>query len=258
MRRTPRCLGRIAVAVAAALGLVECQRKPGVPQIDPDAWASAIPTSDTVRAHALYTRTRVIAGESEPVSCAVCHGADGGGNYGRDNPRHIAPRLAGLNATYVGEQLRAYANGTRVFPLMHAMAAPLGAQDVADLAVYVHALKGPGRAPPDTPLAVLDRGHRIWVEGVPGKVASCASCHGPDGAGGVLRSPEIAGEPRPYLEAQLKTMREGRRTGTVAADTMTEVAHRLSDADAQAVAAYIATIQPVSARAGAGVAGAKP
>ena len=216
--------------------------------LDLDAWQSALPTADAKRAAALYTHVRRLPGEPEAVSCSVCHGPQGGGNYGTEDPRHIAPRLSGLNAVYVGEQLRAYQTGTRQFPLMHAMAQPLSAQDVADLATYVHGLRAAGPAEPVVSYEVLSRGQRIWAHGLDGTVAACASCHGEDGAGRVMRSPEIAGQPIQYLVAQLRIMHGHGRHGTTAADTMTEVTRRLSDADLVAVASYIASIQPVSAR----------
>ena len=241
--------GAIASVVALALAAAGCSPQAAkAPAVDPDAWQTAIPTVDLKRAAALYARPRSLPGEAEPVSCAVCHGAEGQGNYGREDPRHVAPHLAGLNAVYVGEQLRAYASGARVFPLMKAMAAPLSAQDVADLAVYVQGLKGGGPGAPAVAQAVLARGREVYMNGLPGKQAPCAQCHGPDGAGRSGRSPEIAGEPLPYLVAQLHTMRSEGRHGTLAADAMTEVAHKLSEADIAAVAAYVASIEPVSSR----------
>ena len=247
MRQRRACVVRArGIAASATLLVAACSRSAPT---DLDAWASAVPTADTTRAAALYTRTRALPGEPEPVSCAVCHGAEGQGNYGTENPKHIAPHLAGLNATYVGEQLRAYGTGTRHFALMQAMAAPLSAQDVADLAVYIHGLKGAGLGhAPVTDAATAQRGYDIWHQGKPGKLASCASCHGADGAGKVLRSPEIAGQPLPYLIAQLKTMRAKGRTGTAAADTMTAEAQGMSDREIEDVAAYISGIEPVSER----------
>jgi cytochrome c553 len=234
---------------AMILVLASCGSRTPAAAIDLDDWGHALPTASVSRAAALYAAKRTLAGEPEPVSCAVCHGAQGQGNYGLENPKHIAPHLAGLNPTYVGEQLRAYAIGTRKFALMHAMAAPLSAQDVADLAVYVHGLKGDGLGhAPVTDPAIAARGYAIWHAGKEGRLAACATCHGADGAGKVLRSPEIAGEPLPYLVAQLRYMRAQGRSGSVAADTMTAEAQRMSDQDITDVAAYISGIEPASER----------
>jgi cytochrome c553 len=160
----------------------------------------------------------------------------------------VAPRLAGLNAVYLGEQLGHYANGSRVFPLMQAMARPLSAQDVADLAVYIHGLSAPGAGPPLVDEAALARGRALYARGVPGRVPSCAVCHGATGGGKAGRSPEIAGEPLPYLETQLRVMRDHGRNGTLPAEAMTEEAHKLSDGDIASVAAYVATLEPVDVR----------
>lgn len=239
--------GRAAL-VAVVLTLTGCSVKSTEP-VNPDDWGAALPTASLTRAAALYTRARNLPGEPEPVACATCHGPHGEGNYGAENPKHIAPHLAGLNVTYVGEQLRAYALGVRHFPLMQAMAEPLSAQDVADLASYVHQLKGAGLGhAPVMDTATVQRGYDIWTKGHDAKLQACATCHGVDGAGKLLRSPEIAGEPLPYLIATLKAFRAGQRQGSTAANTMTTEAQRMTDRDIADVAAYIAGIEPVSER----------
>ncbi|QMW21590.1 c-type cytochrome [Sandaracinobacteroides saxicola] len=235
---------RIIATVAILLTLAGCDGgAPRPPFQDPDGWQAKLATADPARGAALYAQMHRLSGEREALSCATCHGPQGGGNYGLENPKHIAPRLAGLNTVYVGEQLRAYANGTRVFPPMQALAGKLSSQDVADLAVNVAQLD-PGPAPLQTLTpALVERGRVVWTEGVVGAATPCAQCHGKAGEGKVLRSPAIAGEPFPYIVAQLTTMHDRGRTGTTAADTMSAAVGRLRDDDLVAVAAYVASLQ---------------
>jgi cytochrome c553 len=78
----------------------------------------------------------------------------------------------------------------------------------------------------------------------------CAQCHGPDGGGDVAAlAPAIAGLDEWYLRAQLRKFHNGAR-GThpddVAGMRMRPMALSLaSDADVEAVAAYVASLPPV-------------
>ena len=69
-------------------------------------------------------------------NCISCHGADGKG----DNE---IPRLAGLEADYLLEQIQAFASGERVDEqeLMAMNVEDLSTQEMADLAAYYAALK---------------------------------------------------------------------------------------------------------------------
>lgn len=68
-------------------------------------------------------------------------------------------------------------------------------------------------------------------------VATCASCHGTDGAavsGSPL--PKLAGMPRDYLATQLKAFKAGTRPSTI----MTQLAKGYTDAQLDQIAAYLA------------------
>jgi len=71
------------------------------------------------------------AGAALAVDCADCHGEDGKGD--EDNPA-----LAGLDAAYHIEQLKAFKSGERVDEdeMMPMYAEDLSEQDMADLAAY--------------------------------------------------------------------------------------------------------------------------
>ena len=68
--------------------------------------------------------------------CAGCHGPTGAGNAALKYPK-----LAGLQAGYVVEQLRAFKNGSRENATMKAMTAGLSDADIANLGAYVETLK---------------------------------------------------------------------------------------------------------------------
>ena len=76
------------------------------------------------------------------------------------------------------------------------------------------------------------------------KYEPCASCHGSDGRSTVVpQYPIIGGQSAPYVVNALKAYRDGRRQGTFAA-MMVEVTKSLSDADIEALAVYVESLQP--------------
>src|SRR5262245_16928912 len=72
----------------------------------------------------------------------------------------------------------------------------------------------------------------------------CSTCHG---AGGVTISPmcpQLAGQPAPYLEAQLKAFRDRSRADPLAQAFMWGMASRLTDERIVEIAAYYASQPP--------------
>lgn len=76
------------------------------------------------------------AGQKKFAVCAGCHGPTGAGNEVLKYPR-----LAGLEAAYVREQLRAYRSGARDNATMKAMTAGLNDADIDNLSAYIVTLK---------------------------------------------------------------------------------------------------------------------
>ena len=72
-------------------------------------------------------------GEAKSASCSSCHGSDGKGI----DPN---PALAGLDESFIVEQLAAFKSGTRESPMMQMFANQLSDQDMADLAAYYSGL----------------------------------------------------------------------------------------------------------------------
>lgn len=75
------------------------------------------------------------AGKEKAGVCATCHGLDGIAKA------PDAPNLAGTNAYYLAEQLKAYRSGARGHPQMAVIAKELSDADIADLAAWYSAIK---------------------------------------------------------------------------------------------------------------------
>jgi cytochrome c553 len=71
------------------------------------------------------------AGAKKAETCAACHGPEGAKPTTPDYPV-----LAGQHEDYLAQALLAYKKGKRKNAIMNGMAAPLGKQDIADLAAY--------------------------------------------------------------------------------------------------------------------------
>ncbi|MBU2711856.1 c-type cytochrome [Zooshikella harenae] len=78
------------------------------------------------------------AGKNKAKICTACHGEDGHAKI------PIYPHLAGQNAAYLESALKAYRAKQRQggqAVVMHAQAANLSDQDIADLAAFYNSLK---------------------------------------------------------------------------------------------------------------------
>lgn len=177
------------------------------------------------------------AGAAKAPGCFACHGPQGSGAV---NPEW--PRLAGQGAPYIKEQLAAFKGNVRKNPVMYGMAAPLSEEDMANLAAYFSKQQSPsGVASPDS-VAVAQPLYRGGdaARGIP----ACASCHGPDARGNAAAAfPRLAGQNLAYTINQLKAYRAGERGAQGKGVMMQAVAAKLTDAEIQALASYVAGIQ---------------
>ncbi len=133
-------------------------------------------------------------GEKKASMCLGCHSIVG---YQASFPEvHKVPMIAGQNSKYIINALAAYQKGDRKHPTMRAIAQPLTAQDMADLAEYFSTL-GKSAQPVQVSAST--------VEPTPGAAAllksgNCASCHGANFNSPVDPSyPKLAGQHADYL-----------------------------------------------------------
>lgn len=177
--RAPVILIGAAAVVAAAAG---CSTATTAPEA----------SSPVARGRAYYT------------TCQGCHGNAGEGFAGMK-----APRLAGLPADYVAEQLILYRKDLRGGPAdfqgvqMNGRAKALpDEQAVHDVAAYIATLPSP---PPAKVVATKGGAGATLYE-------SCAACHGARGEGNAeLGAPPLAGTDADYLARQLRNFRKGIR-----------------------------------------------
>lgn len=172
------------------------------------------------------------AGKAKAAACASCHGTDGNG--GADP---TWPKLAGQIPEYLLEQLRLFKSGARKNPVMNGIAAPLSDQDMKDLAAYYAGLERKPSAAANKELALA--GQKIYRGGIIDTgVPACMSCHGPSGRGIPPRFPRLSGQNAAYAEKQLLDYRAGQRKDND--DIMTRIASRMTEAQIDAVAQYLA------------------
>jgi cytochrome c553 len=159
-------------------------------------------------------------GKAKAAACVGCHGAEG---VSRSLP---GPSLAGQNAAYFVEALKAYGTGGRNNPMMDAVARSTTAQDAGDLAAYFAGLKC------EAALASNAQG-----AGTGQTLASgCTACHGADGHASNPAWPSLSGQSKDYLVNAIKAYKTGARNNSM----MASVARDLSDSEAESAATYYA------------------
>jgi cytochrome c553 len=208
----------------------------------PRAWA--VSSANGELQAALRATPDLARGEHLFETCAACHGPDGGGA-----PDGSVPTIAGQHRGVILKQLVDFRHDTRInIRMQHFVAGDHlpGAQALADVAAYVASL--PPRSPAvrsgtAATAAMLDAGRNDYAR-------LCQSCHGPradgDDAG---RVPRLAGQHVEYLTQQLADAAEGRRPSMGRDHARTLM--RLDRAELGALAAYLASLEPQGAPAGA-------
>lgn len=191
------------------------------------------------------------AAHAVTTTCARCHGRDGAGRG-----RGVFPSIAGQKREYLLQALNAYAENRRPSGSMAPIAAALNENERAALADYYASLPAPAVTRSDNAgleeahlgeekrdEAQLDRGAAIAAHGIPSHgVPSCKDCHGPGSHARNPVYPNLAGQHRDYLLAQLELFAAGKRGGSSYAHLMLHVAPRLKRDQMQDVVAYYASL----------------
>ncbi|MBA2492134.1 MAG: c-type cytochrome [Gammaproteobacteria bacterium] len=179
------------------------------------------------------------AGQEKSAPCAACHGVDGNSV----NPQW--PKLAGQHPEYIYKQLQDFKSKARANAIMNAQAADLSAQDMRDLAAYfAKQTTTPAAAQSDK----LKVGQEIYRAGVAARdVPACMACHDPGGAGNAAAVfPKLSYQHAQYVAAQLRAYHAGERANDPAG-MMRDIAGRMTVAEIDAVAQYIAGLHRVRA-----------
>jgi cytochrome c553 len=140
----------------------------------------------------------VKAGSMKVAMCIGCHNIPG---YQASFPEiYKVPKIAGQNAKYLASALTAYRKGERKHPTMHAIAASLTDQDIADVAAFYENLgKSRDALPATAEVHATPEVAKLLAQ------ANCASCHGANFSSPIDPSyPKIAGQHADYLYAALK------------------------------------------------------
>ena len=182
------------------------------------------------------------AGQAKAATCVACHGVDG------NSAVPTFPKLAGLGHKYLLKQRKDIRDGRRPVALMAGQVDNMSDQDLADIAAFYDAQpRTGGMADPDK----VALGRKVYLAGIAERqVPACSGCHSPTGNGnGPAGYPSLGGQHAEYIAAQLKMFRKGYedptgRTNGGEAKIMRTTAFRMSDMEIEAVASYIAGLQP--------------
>ncbi|MEO8159439.1 MAG: c-type cytochrome [Betaproteobacteria bacterium] len=166
------------------------------------------------------------AGKEKAAVCGACHGPDGNST----DPQY--PIIAGQNARYIYLQLRDFKEKRRKDPLMSPMAANLSKKDMLDLAAYYSAQKSTRENAKGDP-GKIDEGRKI------ADAALCPMCH-LGGFSGQNEVPKVAGQHFDYIKKQLLAFKN--RTRTNDAGSMTAYMSNVTEAQIEALAAYVASL----------------
>jgi cytochrome c553 len=172
--------------------------------------------------------------------CEVCHGVSAQGFHGY----YPIPRLAGQPTEYLENQLQAFVEHRRTNNIMFNVGHVLSPAMIAALVADFHDLnpKPLGGGPKN----IVADGKKIFEEGIPSaSVPPCASCHGPE-AKGNGPFPRLAGQLFDYVKSKLTNWDKERGQNPAKPDTsaiMEPIAHGLTAAQIQAVAAYVSYLE---------------
>jgi cytochrome c553 len=158
------------------------------------------------------------------------------------------PKLAGLGHKYLLKQMKDIRDGRRPVALMAGQVDNMSDQDLSDIAAFYDAQPRTGSVADPDKVAL---GRKVYLAGIAERqVPACSGCHSPTGNGnGPAGYPALGGQHADYLAAQLKMFRKGYedptgRTNGGEAKIMRTTAFRMSDMEIEAVASYIAGLQP--------------
>ena len=178
------------------------------------------PKLNLVSAAPTAQRGDAALGKTKAAVCEACHGAEG------VSVNLPGPTLAGQNAAYFVEALKAYSTGARDNPMMSSVAQGVSGEDSEHLAAYFAGLKCESS---------LNAEQQASSAGQP-TASKCIACHGANGMSSNRAFPNLVGNSKDYLVAALKAYKDGTRKNGM----MAGIVKDLSDAEVDGVATYYA------------------
>ena len=167
------------------------------------------------------------AGQERAIFCGYCHGENG------NSKRPHIPNLASQNPIYLFHAFEQFARGERIDYVMSNLAKNLTLEDRVNIAVYYSQQKVLPGTVSDNDEALSSRGAVLFKR-------TCVGCHGQQGQG-METMPRLVGQPGEYIRKALTRFRNNdpARAGSV----MMGIASQLSEADIDALAAYLSRLQ---------------
>ena len=186
------------------------------------------------QAAAAPAKPDLVKGEaSYSTVCVACHAADG------NSAIPINPKLSQQHPEYLVKQLQEFKSGKRANAIMQGFASMLSDEDMKNISWWLASKPATEGFAKDKDLVAL--GERIYRGGSAERnIASCASCHSPNGAGIPSQYPRLSGQHADYTASQLEQFRGGVRLNSA---QMTGVAAKLNDREIKAVSDYIAGLR---------------
>src|SRR5688572_17838086 len=165
-------------------------------------------------------------GQQLAYTCNGCHAIP---NYKNVYPTYSVPKLHGQRPQYLVAALKAYKSGERSHGTMHAQAASMSEQDMADVAAYLAGATILSESKNDVPADRRPKASEV-----------CLACHGTNGVGITADYPTLSGQHRDYLERALIDYQKGGRKNMV----MAPMAASLTREDIEALATYYSAQSP--------------
>jgi cytochrome c553 len=192
------------------------------------AYYASLPPLTSVAAADIKLSSPYQEGKALAASCATCHGEDG------NSKTPGIPSLAGQQPHYLVNAIREYHQGERKTVSMKEMLRDASRLDLEKLALYFASQTPVVRPAPPFGDPVAGRSLS----------AMCGGCHGAGGVSSDAATPSLAGQDAQYLLNAIKAYRSARQHWG-----MQRYAAGLGDKEAEHLAAFYATQQPIAADA---------
>lgn len=190
------------------------------------------------------------AGKALAGTCVACHGEGGNSTV------PTFPKLAGLGEKYLYDELLEIKAGNdgeeggRPVPQMMGLLDGMSDRDLVNLAAYFAQVPMQISGAKEVEVKRytgekvdgLALGEKLYRGGdLENGIPACTACHSPRGLGNSPAGyPRIGGQHAEYVASQLQAFRAGDRVNDGDGMIMREIARRMSDAQIQAVSAYVA------------------